>query len=99
MQTQAHNRRLQEALDLAALNGLLKLSPDGHLIHVPFALSPFPMKSREVQQMERLTAPFGEMMLSLSRDCDFLLGQRLGVRDVETHAVRRDQRAFCLGPL
>ncbi|MDP7608927.1 MAG: hypothetical protein QF814_04305, partial [Candidatus Marinimicrobia bacterium] len=75
VQAQAHKRMLREALDLAALNGLLRLSPDGHLIHVPFALSPFSMKPGEVKLMEWLTAPFGEMMLRISRDCDFILGQ------------------------
>ena len=64
--------RLEEALDQAALNGLLRYDESGNLIHVPFSLSPFSISKAELHEMQQLTEPFSEMMLRVSRDRDFI---------------------------
>ena len=64
--------RLEEALDHAALNGLLRYDKRGNLIHVPFSLSPFSISQAELHEMQQLTEPFSEMMLRVSRDRDFI---------------------------
>ena len=64
--------RLEEALDQAALNGLLRYDESGNLIHVPFSLSPFSISQAELHEMQQLTEPFSEMMLRVSRDREFI---------------------------
>lgn len=72
MQTQAQYAPLSEALDWAALNGILKMHPAGRLTHAPFSLTPCPVSADALSVMEELTAPFSEMMIRVSRDRDIL---------------------------
>ncbi len=64
--------RLEEALDQAVLNGLLRFDEDKSLMHVPFSLSPCPILKEDLHLMQNLTEPFSEMMLRVSRDREFL---------------------------
>ncbi|HKI99542.1 MAG TPA: glutathione synthase [bacterium] len=64
--------RLDEAVDYALLQGLLKYTPQGTLAHAPFALTPSPLPSALHAQMVALTAPFGRLVHAVARDVAFL---------------------------
>jgi glutathione synthase len=64
--------RLGEAVDFALLQGLLKYSPQGHLLHAPFALTPSPLHPALHAQLTGLTAPFNRLAHAVSRDAAFL---------------------------
>ena len=64
--------RIEEALEQAALNGLLRYDESGNRIHVPFSLSPFSISKEELHEMQQMTEPFSEMMLRVSRDRYFI---------------------------
>ncbi len=64
--------RVPEAVDLAALHGLLKISPRGSLIHAPFALSPCPIDPVSCERLEALSLPFNRLARAISGRLDFL---------------------------
>jgi glutathione synthase len=64
--------RVEEAIDFAILHGLLKRSPQGHLVHTPFALNPCPVPPETRERLEELTLPFNRLAFSVSRRLDFL---------------------------
>lgn len=64
--------RLEDALDFAPLCGLLKKTPDGRLMHAPFALFPCPIDPASDAALRALTAPFNRLALAVSNDLDFL---------------------------
>ncbi len=64
--------RLEEALDFAVLNGLLKRTPDGGLIHAPFTLAPCPIDPETNRRLKELSPVFNRLAFSVSRDLDFL---------------------------
>lgn len=64
--------RVEEAVDFALLHGLLKKSPEGLLLHTPFALTPCPIDPESHQILERLTPPFNRLVHAVSRDLAFM---------------------------
>lgn len=64
--------RLDEALDYAVLNGLVKYGADGALAHAPLALAPSPIPAALHDSALALTAPFNRLAHALARDGDFL---------------------------
>lgn len=74
----AATAKLSEAIDFALVHGLLKRTPDGGLVHMPFALTPCPIARETAQRLEQLTAPFSRLVHSVARNLPFLqdtLGQ------------------------
>lgn len=70
--------RVTEAIDFALVHGLLKRTPDGGLVHMPFALTPCPIARETAERLERLTGPFSHLAHSVSSNLPFLqeaLGQ------------------------
>ena len=72
MQTQVQNETIENSIELAKLYGILKYLPDGQLTHAPFSLSPYKISAADLQEMTELTAPFSELMISISQNWDFL---------------------------
>ena len=72
MQTQVQNETIENTIELAKLYGILKYLPDGQLTHAPFSLSPYKISAADLQEMTELTAPFSELMISISQNWDFL---------------------------
>ena len=72
MQTQVQNETIENTIELAKLYGILKYLPDGQLTHAPFSLSPYKISAADLQEMTDLTAPFSELMISISQNWDFL---------------------------
>ncbi len=64
--------RLEEAVDAALLEGLLKVAPAGGLAHAPFALTPSPIDPALHAAMEALTAPFNRLAHAVARTPEFL---------------------------
>ena len=65
-------RRIENAIELAKLYGILKYLPDGQLTHAPFSISPYKISAADLQEMTELTAPFSELMISISQNWEFL---------------------------
>ena len=63
---------LEEALDWAALHGVLRMRPDGVLTHAPFALTPAPISEDWLTELEALTHPFHQLMVGVAADEAFL---------------------------
>ena len=72
MQTQEQKDLINNAIELAKLQGILKYLPDGELTHAPFSLSPYTMTESVFEEMAELTGPFSELMIRVSRNTDFL---------------------------
>ena len=64
--------RVEEAIEFAALHGLLKKSPEGRLVHAPFALTPCPIDADSNRRLEALSAPFNRLVDSVSKQLEFL---------------------------
>ena len=70
--------KVTEAIDFALVHGLVKRTPDGGLVHMPFALTPCPITRETSERLEQLTGPFSRLAHSVSRNLPFLqetLGQ------------------------
>ena len=72
MQTQVQNENIENSIELAKLYGILKYLPDGQLTHAPFSLSPYKILAADLKEMTELTAPFSELMISISQNWEFL---------------------------
>ena len=72
MQTQVLNEQTKNTIERAKLYGILKYLPDGQLTHAPFSISPYRISSTDLKEMSDLTAPFSELMISISQNWDFL---------------------------
>ena len=63
---------LEEALDWAALHGVLRMRPDGVLTHAPFALTPASISDDWLTELKALTDPFQQLMVGVAADVGFL---------------------------
>jgi len=72
MQTQEQKELIQYTIEHAKLYGILNYLPDGVLTHAPFSLSPYTMNESVFEELEKLTVPFSELMIRVSRNTDFL---------------------------
>lgn len=66
---------LDEALDWAALHGVLRTRSDGSLTHVPFALTPASIPADLLEDLERLTETFHQLMVSVAAQPELLREQ------------------------
>ena len=64
--------RVDETVDFAILQGLLKRTAQGGLIHMPFALTPCPVDGETAARMEALSQPFNRLAHAVSRRPEFL---------------------------
>ncbi|MBI4084266.1 MAG: hypothetical protein HY423_16795 [Candidatus Lambdaproteobacteria bacterium] len=64
--------RLEEALDRALLEGLLKYLPSGALTHAPLSLVPCPVPGEAIAGLAALTAPFNRLTLAVAAELPFL---------------------------
>ena len=72
MQTQVQNEWIKNTIELAKLYGILKYLPNGQFTHAPFSISPYKISGTDLHEMTELTAKFSELMISISRNWDFL---------------------------
>ena len=72
MQTQEQKDLIQNAIAQAKLHGILNYLTEGELTHAPFSLSPYTMTESVFEEMAKLTVPFSELMIRVSRNTDFL---------------------------
>ncbi|MGA1600591.1 MAG: hypothetical protein ACO4AU_16210, partial [bacterium] len=66
---------LDEALDWAALHGVLRTRSDGSLTHVPFALTPASIPADLLEDLARLTETFHQLMVSVAAQPELLREQ------------------------
>lgn len=64
--------RLDDAIDFAFTNGLIKRAQTGQLKHVPFSLTPYLITSSEQDQLEELTPLFNDVMTRVGDDSAYL---------------------------
>lgn len=64
--------RLQDAIDFALTNGLIKYNPQFKLTHAPFSLEPFSITSDRLNAIRESTPVFNELMIHVGKDTDFL---------------------------
>lgn len=63
---------LNEAVDYALTNGLLKYNSYYELTHAPFSLTPFPVSAELQQQMNDLTPVFNALWMNIANNTEFL---------------------------
>ena len=63
---------LQDAIDFALAQGLLKYNTSFQLTHAPFALLPYQINGNTLNQLTILTPFFNELMLKVANDSEFL---------------------------
>ncbi len=63
---------IQEAVDYALTNSLLKFNAKFELVHAPLTLTPYPISREILEQMITLTPLFNQLMLKVSQNADFL---------------------------
>ena len=63
---------LQDAIDFALAQGLLKYNSSFQLTHAPFALQPYQISGNTLNQLTILTPFFNELMLKVANDSEFL---------------------------
>ncbi|MBF0276664.1 MAG: glutathione synthase [SAR324 cluster bacterium] len=63
---------IQEAIDYALTNSLLKFNTKYELVHAPLALTPYQISRELLDKMTALTPLFNELMIKVSRDTGFL---------------------------
>ncbi|MGK5094605.1 glutathione synthase [Deltaproteobacteria bacterium TL4] len=63
---------LQEAIDYAYTNGMVKYNSGRALIHAPFILSPYGVSQGLLQKMIALTPRFNQMLIKVANDREFL---------------------------
>jgi len=66
------SENLQNAIDFAFTQGLLKYNTSFQLTHAPFALMPYNIEGNTLNQMTILTPFFNELMLKVANNSDFL---------------------------
>jgi glutathione synthase len=69
------NNRVQEAVDFALTNGILKYNSRFNLTHAPVCLSPFGIEKNTLDYLTETTPIFNEMMIKVGEDRDFLQEQ------------------------
>ena len=68
MQKHWSEERIQQALDFAKIQGILKYNSHGKLTHAPFTLSPSPIQKQHAHQLAKLTPIFQKMMVTLANE-------------------------------
>jgi len=63
---------IQDAIDFAITNGLVKYDTEFKLTHAPFCLTPFPLQKTAIKDMIALTPIFNELMMTVGENKDFL---------------------------
>lgn len=63
---------LQEAIDYALTNSLIKFNTKFELVHAPLALAPYRLPSQVYEHLVVLTPLFNQLMLHVALDGDFL---------------------------
>ncbi|MBF0286907.1 MAG: glutathione synthase [SAR324 cluster bacterium] len=64
--------RLQETIDFALMNGLIKFNTSFQLVHAPFVLAPYSLSKDVLEKMVSLTPSFNDLMLRVASNQDFL---------------------------
>lgn len=64
--------RLEEAVDYAQAQGLLKLTKTDFLEHAPFSLFPSPLSAQALQDLVSLSAPFHKLYHRVASDMGFI---------------------------
>lgn len=72
MQEYWSDERIQQALDFAKIQGIIKYNPHGKLTHAPLTLSPSPIQKQHVEQLTQLTPIFQKMMVILANEWELI---------------------------
>nr|CDS27752.1 glutathione synthetase [Hymenolepis microstoma] len=63
---------LKNVHDFAALNGILKLTPDGHIVTLQHTFLPSPFPKAEFEEAVNIQQSFNSLFLKVASDYDFL---------------------------
>ena len=66
------SENLQDAIEFALAQGLIKYNSSFQLVHAPFALQPYQIEGNTLNQLAILTPFFNELMLKVANDAEFL---------------------------